>query len=787
MIMKKTLLLFSFVLFNIALFGQLNMTYISDVSYNEDLNDIWGYVAPDGTEYALVGLRNGVSVVSLADPANPVEVSYLPGLSTTWRDLKTWDQYAYVTNEAGNGVMVIDLTDPNNATSVDYTDLGNGDVLTSIHNIYIDEFGYAYLAGATVNNGGAVILDVFTDPANPAFVAYGNPVYAHDYYARGNILYSSEIYGGELVLYDVSDKNNIIQLGATTTPFNFTHNAWPTDDASIVFTTDEQANAPVAAYDVSDPSDIELLDEFIPIETLGEGVIPHNVHVWNDWLIISYYTDGCILVDGSNPSNLIEVGNFDTFIPASTGFSGAWGAYPFLPSGLVLVSDIGNGLYILEPNYVRACWLEGNVTSANTGEALDGVEVSIAATQANLADSDGFGDYATGLATAGTYDVTFTKEGFFPLTVPATLENGEITILNVELGSPPPATISGQVIDAATGAAIPNAIVSMDGDINDFTGVSDANGNFSIIGHNDEYEILTAAWGYFHDGQDATITNGAGSVTIELTKGYQDDFFADLGWTVQGIVQTGAWERGDPIGTDFQNQLANPENDVPGDYGVEAYVTGNGGGNGGNDDVDNGVTRLVSPQMDLSTYFAPELTFNAWFFNDGGQGAPNDELIISVDNGVTTVVLETIENSTGGWLPESSYILSQHIELTDDMHITFQTGDGQNSGHIVEAAIDVFKVVETATVSNNNIVDASIQLNAFPNPFSEEVSVSYKIEDFQNAKLNIFNALGQQINQLELTQNEGTISLENNLEVGIYIVQIETPTSVSPITKLVKH
>ncbi len=785
--MKKTLLLFSLVFIHISLFGQLNMTYISNVTYNEDLNDIWGYVAPNGDEYALVGLRNGVSIVSLIDPSNPIEVSYLPGLSTTWRDLKTWDQYAYVTNESGNGVMVIDLTDPNNATSVDYTDLGNGDFLSSIHNIYIDEFGYVYLAGATVNNGGAVILDVFTDPANPAFVSYGNAVYAHDYYARGNILYASEIYGGELVLYDVSDKNNIIQMGATETPFSFTHNAWPTDDASVVFTTDEQANAPVAAYDVTDPSDIELLDEFIPIETLGEGVIPHNVHVWNDWLIISYYTDGCILVDGSNPSNLIEVGNFDTFIPASTGFSGAWGAYPFLPSGLVLVSDIGNGLYVLEPNYVRACWLEGNVTSANTGAALDGVEITIDATQANLSSSDGFGDYGTGIATAGTYDVTFTKQGFFPLTVPATLVNGEVTILDVELGSPPPATISGQVIDAATGAPVPNAIVNMDGMINDFNGVSDASGNFTITGHNDEYSILTAAWGYLHDGQNATITNGAGSVTIELTKGYQDDFFADLGWTTQGIVQTGEWERGDPIGTDFQNSLANPENDVPGDFGFDCYVTGNGGGNAGNDDVDGGVTRLVSPVMDLSGYFAPKLSYNAWFFNDGGQGNPNDELEISVDNGITTVVLETIENTTNGWLPDAEFILSQFVELTDNMTITFQTGDGNQSGHLVEAAIDAFIITETATSSNNNIVDVTIQLHAFPNPFSEEVSISFEMEDYQNATLNIYNVLGQQVAQKDLTQSKGILSIGNDLEAGIYMVQIETTDAVSSIVKLIKN
>ncbi|MEZ4982763.1 MAG: hypothetical protein R2769_14490 [Saprospiraceae bacterium] len=49
------------------------------------------------------------------------------------------------------------------------------------------------------------------------------------------------------------------------------------------------------------------------------------------------------------------------FFSPGAGFNGAWGAYPFLPSQTVLISDINSGLYVLQPNYVRACWLEGTV------------------------------------------------------------------------------------------------------------------------------------------------------------------------------------------------------------------------------------------------------------------------------------------------------------------------------------------------------------------------------------------------------------------------------------------
>ena len=264
--------------------------------------------------------------------------------------------------------MVIDLTNlPDTVTAFNWTpNIPNLGLLWTIHNIYIDEFGYAYLAGSNLNNGGMIYVDVFSNPGMPEVAGIGAPVYSHDVFVRDNKSYSSEINNGQFSIYDVTDKNNTILLGQQPTDFEFTHNAWLSDDSNILYTTDELANAPVGSYDISDPTDIKVLDQFVPFETLGDGVVPHNVHVWNDWLIISYYTDGCIIVDGSNPENLVEVGNFDTFIPPTTGFQGAWGAYPFLPSGLILISDIGNGLFVLEPNYVRACWLEGNITDANT-------------------------------------------------------------------------------------------------------------------------------------------------------------------------------------------------------------------------------------------------------------------------------------------------------------------------------------------------------------------------------------------------------------------------------------
>ena len=93
--------------------AQVNIDLVSQVDYNElhnsDLNEIWGYVDETGIEYALVGAQKGTSIVSLADPQNPLEIFWEPGMESVWRDLKTWGNYAYVTTEAENGLLIIDM------------------------------------------------------------------------------------------------------------------------------------------------------------------------------------------------------------------------------------------------------------------------------------------------------------------------------------------------------------------------------------------------------------------------------------------------------------------------------------------------------------------------------------------------------------------------------------------------------------------------------------------------------------------------------------------------------
>lgn len=410
------------------LHAQENVDFMGQVQYDVRSNDVWGYTDADGNEYAIIGLLNGTSIVDVTDPVSPIEVAFVPGPESIWRDIKTWEHYAYVSNETDSGILIIDLIDLPESVMHKYH---QQDGLKTVHNLWVDENGFLYALGSNLYGGGAVFIDVNTDPWNPENVGGYDLVYCHDAFVRGDTMYTAELYAGRFGVVDISDKTNPVVLATHPTPSLFTHNVWLSNDGDFLFTTDEVSGAYVAAYDISDLSDIRETDRFR--SSPGSGVIPHNVHWKNNFLITSYYRDGVSVVDATKPDNLVQTGYFDTSpFPPEGAFNGCWGAYPFFNSGTLLASDIEEGLFVLEPTYARAAYLEGSVVDAADNFPLISTLIEIMATPENTY-TDLSGNFKTGTL-EGIYDIRISKPGCITAIYPdVELISAETYILDAAL------------------------------------------------------------------------------------------------------------------------------------------------------------------------------------------------------------------------------------------------------------------------------------------------------------------------------------------------------------------
>ncbi len=439
--MKQLITGLLFLYFNLSILAQnnKNISLLSLVEYEVDLSDIWGYTDENGREYALVGLENGTSIINLNDPSNPIEVARIPGGTSIWKDIKTYKNRAFVTGEYSEGLQIIDLSDlPNGVDTSQYffwqESFAGFGRLGACHNIYIEEkTGVAYLSGCSIVNGGVLMFDITGEL--PVYLGKTNNAYSHDVYVRNDTIYSSDINMGVFSIIDATNKNRPVVIANQPTPFQVTHNTWLSDDGKTIFTTDETGNASVAAYDISDVNDIKALDQFFPIGTRGTGLIPHNVHVKNNFLVTSYYAEGVVITDASRPNNLIQVGNYDTFDGPNSSPFGAWGAFPFFESDIILVTDITNGLFILSPKYQRAAFFTGTVTDSLSGEKLGGVQIQGTISGLNIFEdrtvSDG--SFDIGITQSINLSVTFTREGYHSKTTTVRFARGELTELSINL------------------------------------------------------------------------------------------------------------------------------------------------------------------------------------------------------------------------------------------------------------------------------------------------------------------------------------------------------------------
>lgn len=771
----------------------INLQLRSTLNFpGQKLANICGYWQ-NGREYALVGANKGLIIVDVTDPTSPQQIVQLPEVQNDWKEIKVYGTYAYVTTEGqGDGLHVVNLSGLPSPNVPNYFYKGDGAIagqLDRIHALHIDVTkGFLYAYGANIQGGGALIFDLKANPYAPKYVGKFNELgYIHDGYVDNDTLYACHINSGIMSVVDMADKQNPVVLGTVQTPGKFTHNSWMTSDRKHVLTTDEAVPSFLTAYDVSDPNNMEELDRISTNN--GYGSYVHNTHILNDYAITSWYTDGVAIVDAHRPQNLVIVAQYDTWNGTGAEFNGCWGAFPYFPSGTIVTSDISSGnvpgkLTVLTPTYKRACYLEGVITNGCTGGPVLGASVVINSSDPQKQiKTKANGVYRTGQVTPGNFTVTFSAPGFPSKTFPVTLAPGEVTTLNVTLEIGPHFTATGVVKDASTGAPLANIEVLLESSTNSYTVTTNGLGQFSLscmpVG---DYTASAGKWGYIT--KSVPVIQG-GQTNLELEPGYYDDGQTDLGWTVSGTASAGKWERGVPEGT-WYGTWVNPNTDAPGDQNDICYMTGNGGGSAGTDDVDDGFTSLVSPVMKLANYNTAIFECMLWFYNGGGNSAPNDRLKVNLLKGNQTFHLFDITSNTNGWVKSPVVNLESITPLSDDMRIEFIAYD-DNPGHLVEAGMDIFRVY-SGTVPTESPLEGQVKLFASPNPSNGLFNIGFAWENADAAPLlEVRNALGQLVHLEQMPAKSGSALLGESWAPGIYFVRLSAQGRASSVLKLVKQ
>ncbi|MBL4662324.1 MAG: choice-of-anchor B family protein [Flavobacteriaceae bacterium] len=352
-------------------------------------NDSWGWTDPDdGKEYVLMGLEDGTAFIDISDPVNPVYLGKLPTASSSivWRDMKTYNNYAFIVSEAsGHGMQIFDLTKLRNVANppVTFTEDAHYSGFGNAHNIVInEETGYAYAVGTNTFSGGAHFINI-QDPLNPVGEGgFSGDGYTHDAQVvtyngpdadyAGRELYIGSNGSEQIVsIVDVTDKSSPQGISSFSySNVGYTHQGWFTADQRFFLLGDEFDESNVGFNTRTVVFDLEDLDN--PTEAFSyfgtTPAIDHNGYVIDNNYYLANYAAGFRVMDLSDieNDNISEIAFFDTYTQNNdASYEGVWNVYPFFASGNIMINDRSGGFFL-----VRSSQLNINDFNANSSFAV---------------------------------------------------------------------------------------------------------------------------------------------------------------------------------------------------------------------------------------------------------------------------------------------------------------------------------------------------------------------------------------------------------------------------------
>ena len=342
------------------LFNWNDTTIVGTSAYDNAYNEVWGLVVNE-REFAVIGSTSGTHIFDVTDPVNSEQVQFIPGAATgtqiIHRDYHDRNGFLYAVSDEGNSTLqIIDIKQLPDAAPVIYD---SNELIKTAHNIFIDEnlnklYACNVRSASSGWNASSLVIFNIDNPINPVqLISYevpGTGAGVHDMWVKNDTAFLNN--GGDgLFVVDFTDLTSPQIIGSLTdyTDKGYNHSGWPTADMKTYIMADENWGYDMKVLDISDLSDITEKTTFS--SEIHPNSIAHNQLIKENYVYVSSYHDGLQVYDISDQENPIKVASYSTYLMDDhDSYRGAWGVYPFLPSGNILVSDMQYGLYVLAPS-----------------------------------------------------------------------------------------------------------------------------------------------------------------------------------------------------------------------------------------------------------------------------------------------------------------------------------------------------------------------------------------------------------------------------------------------------
>jgi Zn-dependent metalloprotease len=264
------------------------------------------------------------------------------------------------------------------------------------------------------------------------------------------------------------------------------------------------------------------------------------------------------------------------------------------------------------------------------------------------------------------------------------------------------------------------------------------------------------------------------------------------GWSVGAVgdnAVSGVWVQAEPVGTDVNGVIVQPDFDHTPNPGALCFVTGNAaaGQAAGTNDVDGGRTTLHSATFDASSGGLHKfiVEYYRWYSNNLGASPGLDywRTRISNDGGTSWTPVENTQVSHTSW-QRIAFFVSDVLTPTATMRMQFVAADS-GDGSLVEAAVDDFRLVGfPAPTGVEEPAAAAARLAVGPSPFASRTVIRFGMAAPGTAALEVFDVRGRRVRDLlggTLAAGHHQIGWDGRdargerVPAGVYLVRLRTP------------